>query len=98
MESKNETGNQIKGLQQDIAVLKDQLRRQKNITQTLWQVIKDKCSIPESEMNDLFAQIESANRLGTKTAMICPKCSRPMQDNTTMCIYCGNVSGKLKVF
>ena len=98
MGSKNETSNQIKGLQQDISVLKDQLIRQKNITQTLWQVIKDKCSISESELNDLFTKIESANRPGSKTAMICPICSRPIQDNTTMCIYCGNVSEKPKIF
>lgn len=98
MASKNETGNQIKALQQEISILKDQLVRQKNISQTLWQAIIDKCSISESELDDMFAKIESANRPGSKTAIFCPKCSRPMQDNTTMCIYCGNVSSKPKIF
>lgn len=84
-----DASNQAKMMQQELGRLQRQLKRQRAITQALWQLVREKLALAEDDLFRLAVEIERAEKDGPRIAELCPHCGRSLQENHLSCIYCG---------
>ena len=89
LELATDAANQAKLIQQELGRLQRQLKRQRVITQALWQILREKFTLSEEDLARLIAQIERLEKEKPQIAELCPHCGRSLQDDHTTCIYCG---------
>lgn len=86
-ENASDAYNQAKKNQQDLALLKEQLEKQKCVTSALWQILKNKLNLSDEDFMSIFE--ESIKKQKAKVAPVCFVCGRPLQESSKNCIYCG---------
>jgi len=55
----------------------------------IWQLLKSKLQYTDDELDTLVAKMEDEVHEIARVAPECPNCGRPLQDNTPVCVYCG---------
>ena len=75
--------------QQSIKMLRERVDRQAVLLEGLWQLLKDKLQYTDDELEKIVLEMEDNDHDGTRVAPECPNCGRPLQENTPVCVYCG---------
>ena len=80
-----------------IEYLEDDIDRLTLITQAMWELLREKVGIEESELTALIEEIDLRDgRLDgkiTKTPQKCSKCTQSVSVKTNVCFYCGHKEG-----
>ena len=93
---------EIKGQEERIAELEFHVNRMALACQALWELLRDRSNIPESELLAKISEIDLRDGVKdqrlTPTPIKCGKCGRTSNSNYTRCIYCGADMVKSEVF
>ena len=90
----NEAVRQTKTLQGEIATLRRQHEHLERVVRGLLELLQAKSDFDENELAEIVRRIKEDETVygGVvfKEAAACPKCYRPLQENSDSCIYCGD--------
>ena len=94
MDKALDTANQAaRDAKQEVQKLRDELDHLTLITQSLWEIVKQKSDLKDevlvamiTEMDKLDGKIDGRY---VKVPEPCPQCSRPVTVSTNSCVYCG---------
>ena len=94
-EMASEALNQGRAFQAEIKSLKQREERMNRVMRAMLEVLEQKLGVSQSEIEDIVRRIES-EEIGPggvviRTADVCANCDRPIQENSTKCIYCGSL-------
>lgn len=78
--------------------LQKQLEHQKVLVKSLWTILKDKLSLTDDDLHSVLKDVKASQENKIKVAELCENCSRPIQANTKICIYCGAAHDRHTVF
>lgn len=82
--------------------LKNQIDRLTLATQAMWELIRDKFGIEESELINKVVEIDlrDGRKDGkiTSQARCCPSCKRPMSSKSNTCVFCNYTTSKKHAF
>lgn len=90
--------NQAKSIMQKVSALDRQVIDQRLLTQALWEVVKTKLEFSDDDLLKMFRKLEEAQKESASTAALCPNCSRALQEDSSLCIYCGAQISKQSLF
>ena len=90
--------NQATAAQQNYKALRDKLDHQRLLMQAMWEVMKDKLKVTDDDMQKVMESLKNKNEAAAKKADNCPNCGRPLQENLSVCLYCGEEHGIHKLF
>ena len=75
--------------QQEINILRQKVEHQNHLLKGMWKIIKEKMNLNDKALEDIVRDIVEEEAVAPEIAECCPECSRPLQANTSICIYCG---------
>jgi len=75
--------------QQSLKSLREKVDRHSVLLESIWQLLKSKQQFTDDELDKLIVEMEAKMQDGTRVAPECPSCGRPLQENTPVCVYCG---------
>jgi DNA repair exonuclease SbcCD ATPase subunit len=81
--------NDAASAQQSIKALREKVDRQAILLEGIWQLLKSKQQYTDDDLDKLVVEMEEKIHDGTRVAPECPSCGRPLQENTPVCVYCG---------
>ncbi len=90
--------SQAKTAHQELQGLRKKVKHQRLILMALWQIVKEEHSWTDEQLLEVMNGIEKQEREAEPEAIACPECSRPLQENSTVCIYCGATVGQHSLF
>ncbi|MBM82937.1 MAG: hypothetical protein CMJ78_20435 [Planctomycetaceae bacterium] len=79
------------------AILDNQVRRLKVVTQALWQIVRDKLDISEEDLIAAVRDLETDQQQGAPTKR-CYDCSKENNPKQLKCLYCGGELARLTAF
>jgi len=101
-ESSKIAKNNISSLSSEVQYLKDELLRLYLITESLWELLKNRFDVTDSELKDIIQEIDMRDgKIDGKAIpepQICPSCQRPVSIRTNRCIFCGFKPEKEGIF
>jgi len=96
--ARQDSANNAERLHKEVQRLEARMDRLSIITQALWELINEKTSLTESDIEAKITDIDI--RDGRKDGKItgrptsCPKCARPAHTRQRTCPYCGEALSK----
>ncbi|OVE74729.1 hypothetical protein BVX97_06395 [bacterium E08(2017)] len=100
--SKNTSSLELKAelasAQQELHILKKKLQHQNVLIKSIWSILKEKYGLNDDNLESIYRDIVSEEEAQPDVAESCPQCNRPLQDNSTVCIYCGAEIGHHRMF
>ncbi|MCX7590611.1 MAG: hypothetical protein N2255_03175 [Kiritimatiellae bacterium] len=78
-----------KQIQQDLAAIRSDLERLKDVVRTLCDLAMQRFGIAEGELVGLVKKVEQERKNPVRQAVPCPACGRILQGAGEFCVYCG---------
>ena len=82
--------------QQGLKSLREKVDRQAILLECLWTLLKSKLKCSDDELQAVVDAFESKQE--SAVAPSCPNCSRPLQENSPVCVYCGEAHNIKSLF
>jgi hypothetical protein len=73
--------------QHSLKALRDKVDRQAILLESLWTLLKSKLECSDDDLQAIMEDLES--KADGAVAPACPNCNRPLQENSPVCVYCG---------
>lgn len=90
--------SQATSAQQTIKTLRERLDHQRLLMQGMWEMMKARMGCSDDDLRQLLIELQKKDHEAPKTAENCRNCGRPLQDNTPICVYCGELHESVKLF
>jgi len=101
-ESSKIAKSNISSLSSEVQYLRDELLRLYLITESLWELLKNKFGVTDSELKDIIQEIDLRDGKIDGNAIpepqICPRCQRSVSIRSNQCIFCGFRPEKERIF
>lgn len=94
----SELQSEASSAQQELALLRQQVEHQNLLMQSMWRLVENKLGLNDKILEKTLRAIKEEKANMPDVAENCPNCSRPLQDNSPICIYCGAETGREHLF
>lgn len=78
--------------------LREEIQRLSSIIEAMWEIIKTKLPLSDSELKDMIGKTEIKHLNGAAAIYSCKDCSRPISVKSKICIFCGAKNEKPDIF
>ena len=89
---------QASAAQQTIKMLRERVDHQRQLIHGMWELLKMKLGCTDDDLRKAIATLQKVDQTSPRSAELCPKCGRPLQENTPICVYCGELHESRKLF
>lgn len=81
--------SELRGQAQEVAALRGQVARLRTTLRALWTVVSHRLGLEDAELIQALEAVEAEEKNQREPSPLCSQCSRPIQENSAFCIYCG---------